>query len=154
MWWNLLFASGILVVIVGAWFGVYYWCNPRLEDPDGQASIVGSCGDTMEIRLRFGRGRVAETSLFTTGCTYSANCLTAAANLAKGKTPEEVLDIDADTIQKSIGGLPRDHMHCATLAVETLKEAINDYMRKSTRRPAAQPRFHRLRKDNLHPNRG
>lgn len=108
----------------------------------------------MEIRLRFGGGRVAETSHFTTGCLYSVNCIAAAADLVKGKTPEEALDVDADTIQKSIGGLPTDHMHCATLAVETLKEAINDYMRKSTRRPAAQPRFHRLRKDNLHPNRG
>ena len=130
--WNLLLASGLLVVIVGLWFGVYYWLNPRLENPDGKASVTGECNDTMEIRLRFSRNRVAETSQWTNGCTYSTNCLYAAANLARGKTPEEVLDIDADAIQKSIGGLPTDHMHCATLAVATLQEAIDDYMRRST----------------------
>ena len=142
MWWHLLFASGILVVVVGAWFGLHYILNPRLEEPDGKATITGRCGDTMEIRLRFSRDRVAEISHATTGCTYSANCLIAAANLAKGKTPEEVLDVDADTVQKSIGGLPRDYMHCATLAVATLQAAMNDYMRKSTYKSSTSARFH------------
>jgi NifU-like protein involved in Fe-S cluster formation len=141
MWLNLLFASGILLVIVGAWFGVYYVLNPRLERPDGKARLTGSCGDTMEIRLRFSQGCVAAISHMTTGCLYSVNCLEAAANLAKGKTPEEALDIDPDSIQKAIGGLPKDHMHCATLAVATLQEAINDYMRKSTGKPSSRSRF-------------
>ncbi len=84
----------------------------------------------MDIRLKFRQNRVEEATHFTSGCVYSLNCVAAAAALAKGKTPEDVLDIDADVIQKSIGGLPTDHMHCATLAVATLREAIDDYMKK------------------------
>ncbi|MBW2175131.1 MAG: iron-sulfur cluster assembly scaffold protein [Deltaproteobacteria bacterium] len=110
MWLNLLIASGLLVLIVGLWFGVYYWLNPCLDDPDGKASVTGECGDTMEIRLRFSGNRVAETSHWTNGCTFSLNCISSAALLAKGKTLEEAIDIDPDTIQKSIEGLPTDHM--------------------------------------------
>ena len=147
MWLNLLFASGLLTLIVVLWFGVYYWLNPRLENPDGKASITGSCGDTMEIRLSLSQNRVAETSHSTSGCLYSLNCISAAADLARGKTPEEVLDIDADTIQKTIGGLPTDHMHCATLAVVTLREAINDYMRKTIGKPSSDPKAYRVSRE-------
>lgn len=141
MWLNLLFAAGVLIAIVGAWFGLHYWLNPYLEAPDGKASVTGECGDTMEIRLRFSENRVTETSHWTNGCTFSLNCISVAALLAKGKTPEDVLDIDADIIQKSIGGLSTDHMHCATLAVATLRKAIDDYMRKSTGKPLRPTRF-------------
>lgn len=135
MWLNLIRAAGVLTVIAVLWFGFHWWLNPRVKDPDGKASVVGSCGDTMEIRLKFSRGRVIETSHWTSGCLYSLNCISAAADLAIGRTPAEVYDINPDTIQRSIGGLPTDHMHCATLAVETLREAINDYMKESTGLP-------------------
>ncbi len=132
MWLNLLFATALLIVIVGLWFGVYYWLNPVLDNPDGTGRVTGECKDTMEIRVKFRQNRVSRTSHWTNGCVFSVNCLSAAVDLAKGRTPEEVLDIDAYAVQKSIGELPTDHMHCATLAVATLREAVDDYMRKST----------------------
>ena len=146
---NILLASGLLIVIVGLWFGVYWWLNPRLEDPDGEASIVGTCGDTMEIRLKFSGNRVKDTSYSTTGCLYSMNCLVATADLARGKTLEDALDISPETIQESIGGLPTDHMHCATLAVATLKTAIDDYMRKTTGKPSKPSQHTRFSKKRL-----
>jgi nitrogen fixation NifU-like protein len=133
MWGHLLTGSGLLVVIVALWFGVYYWANPRLSNPDGKSHVTGSCGDTMELRLKFKKNRVSETTHWTNGCTFSVNCLKCAAHIAKGKTPEEILDVAPETIRDSIGGLPSDHMHCATLAVAALKEAVNDYMRRSIR---------------------
>lgn len=62
-------------------------------------------------------------------CVYSVNCLVAAADLAKGKTPEAILDIDADAIRAAIGDLPTDHRHCASLAADTLHSAIDGYMK-------------------------
>ena len=136
---HILFAAGFLSVVVGVWFGVYYWLNPRLEAPDGKARVTGSCGDTMEIRLRFQGNKVSESTHWTNGCVYSLNCVFAAAQHAEGKTPAELLDIEPETIGHSIGGLPQDHMHCATLAAATLREAINDYMKNSI--PATGRRF-------------
>ena len=85
----------------------------------------------MEICLKFISDRVSETSHWTNGCAWSLNCVTAVAELAGGKSPDELLDIDAHVIEKMIGGLPRDQMHCARLAEETLHAALEDYMIKN-----------------------
>jgi nitrogen fixation NifU-like protein len=131
MWQNLFLGAGVLIAIVLAWFLVYYWLNPILRKPDGKARVTGECGDTMELCLEFKSNKVAATSHWTNGCVYSLNCICAAADLAKGKTPDELMNIDAHAIQHSIGGLPKDHMHCATLAVATLQEAVGEYVRKT-----------------------
>lgn len=128
--WFLLICA-VLLGITGIWVGLYYWLSPHLEHPDGKARVTGTCMDTMEIRLRFSHGRVVESSYWTDGCASSLNCVCSAAELAKGKTPEEILEIDADLIGKSVGGLPSDSLHCARLAEETLHSALDDFMRKS-----------------------
>jgi len=131
MWQNLFLGTGVLIAIVLVWFLVYYRLNPILRKPDGKARVTGECGDTMELCLEFKNNRVAATSQWTNGCVFSLNCICAAADLAKGKTPDELMIIDADVIRHSIGGLPEDHMHCATLAVATLQEAVGEYVRKT-----------------------
>jgi NifU-like protein involved in Fe-S cluster formation len=107
--------------------------------PDGQARVVGVCGDVMEIRLKFAGGLMVEGSPWTNGCAHSFNCVVAAVDLATGKTPEEILDIDSATIGAAVGCLPREHRHCAALAAETLHAAIDNYMqagRKNSLPPA------------------
>lgn len=133
MWLNLAVASGVLMVIVGVWFAVHYWLNPHVESPDTEARVIGECGDTMEIRVKFQGNRATDISYWTSGCTYMVNCLSAATLLAKGKTVDEILDIDADVVQKSIGGLPKDYMHCAIQAAELLRGVVDDYMSKQQR---------------------
>lgn len=129
MWF--LLGSGVLLVLAGLWVTIHYLFSPHLENPDGKARITGSCGDTMELYLKFKRDRVMQSAYWTDGCTYSLSCVRAAADLVKGKTPDEILYVDADLIQKAIGGLPKDYMHCAKLAVETLQSALEDYMLKN-----------------------
>jgi len=128
---NLLIGIGILTAIVLLWFLLTYWLNPHVESPDGKARITGSCGDTMEVSLKFDNERVTEAAYWTNGCAYSLNCICAAADLAKGKTPDEILEIDPELIQNSVGGLPQEQMHCARLSVETLHAALDDYMQKA-----------------------
>ena len=128
---SVLVACGVLLVIVGLWFFITYWLTPHIKHPDGKARITGQCGDTMEIDLKFKGDRVSETSYWTDGCAYSLSAVYAAADLARGKAPDEIIEIDADVIQRTIGGLPTDHMHCAKLAAETLQSALEDYMLKS-----------------------
>ena len=130
----LILGAVILAVIVGIWFIVYYLLNPSIKDPDGHAKITGKCGDTMEISLKFQDGKVIDTSCWTDGCAHSYNSVCAAADLAKGKTPDEILEIDATRISEYVGGLPSDHLHCAQLAEETLQAALHDYMVKMGQR--------------------
>jgi nitrogen fixation NifU-like protein len=126
-----LAACGVLLVIVGLWFFITYWLTPHLEHPDGKARITGRCGDTMEIDLKFRGDRVSETSYWTDGCAYSLSAVCAAVDLAKGKTPDEIIEIDSAVIQKTLGGLPRDQTHCADLAAEALQSALEDYILRS-----------------------
>ncbi len=145
-------AAAVLMVIVGLWFGIYYFLTPHVKEPDGMSHVTGSCGDTMEIRIKFKNNKIDEISEWTDGCLFSVNCLHAAANLAKGKKAEEALDIDYNAIQKAIGGLPKDHMHCATLAAATLNEAINNYMKKISNGSDSVPRVSRIDKGHHRSN--
>jgi nitrogen fixation protein NifU and related proteins len=126
-----LFAGiGILLSICLLWFLGHYFLAPHLDRVDGQGRITGTCGDTMEIKLKFKTDTVRRSSYWTDGCIYSLNCIYQAAELAKGKTPAEILDMGTDDICRAVGGLPADHLHCASLAVDTLHAGVDHYMQK------------------------
>jgi NifU-like protein involved in Fe-S cluster formation len=125
---HIVLGLAVLLGVVGLWFLFYYLLNPHVKEANAEARIKGKCGDTMEIRLRFENGKVLESSYWTDGCVYSLNAVFAAADLAKGKVPDEILEIDAGRIEQSMGGLPNDHKHCSKLAEETLQAALHDYM--------------------------
>ena len=126
MWLHLIFAGGLLTVVVGIWFGVYCWLNPRLDTPDGKARVTGSCGDTMEIYLRLEQGVVKEACYTTDGCGCSAACASVACELAVGKEPKEIARVTGETILEILSGLPEDDIHCAFLAAETLQVALRE----------------------------
>ena len=100
------------------------------SNPDGYARVTGPCGDTMEIFLRFDKDRIKEAAFETDGCGSSAVCGSFAAEMALGKTPDELLDVTGDRILEIMGGAPEKEQHCAFLAGETLQEALSNYMIK------------------------
>ena len=117
------------------------WLHPRyagaMENPDGHGRVTGSCGDTMQIFLKFEKDRVATARFLTDGCGSSAVCGSFAAELAMGKDPDELAGITGETVLDVLGGLPEEDRHCAFLAAETLQAALHDHMVKRTRKQAA-----------------
>lgn len=115
--------------------GFQRWRDPlyrgRMENPDAHARIKGTCGDTMEIFLKFEHDRVKEASYWTDGCASSTVCGSFAAEIAIGKNPDELSEITGETILNILGRFPKEDEHCAFLAAETLQEALNDYMIKT-----------------------
>lgn len=110
------------------------WLKPLymggMRDPDGYGRIIGTCGDRMEIFLRFEKNRVKEVMFQTDGCGSSTICGSFAAELAQGKSPEEITEITGELIISVLGGLPEEDRHCAFLAAQTLQEALDQYMKK------------------------
>jgi nitrogen fixation NifU-like protein len=106
--------------------------NPRnagsMDDADAYASVLGPCGDNMEMWLKARDGIVKDVVFWTDGCGPAIACGSMATELAKGKTLGEALAISAEVITRSLGGLPDDHIHCAGLASLTLKKVIIEYM--------------------------
>jgi nitrogen fixation NifU-like protein len=88
----------------------------------------------MEIFLRLEGDRVKEASFFTDGCGSSTVCGSFAAELALGRTPDELIDITGERILEILGGLPEEDRHCAFLAAEALQEALNAYMIRDSKR--------------------
>ena len=114
--------------------GFERWRNPRfngsLADADAFGGLKGGCGDTIEIFLKFNDNRVAEASYTTDGCGSSALCGSFTAELALGRSPEELMELEPADVLRAIGTFPEEQKHCATLAIKALQDAVNNYMIK------------------------
>jgi nitrogen fixation NifU-like protein len=119
--------------------GFQRWRNPlfqgRMKHPDAHAKVTGSCGDTMEIFLKFENNCVKDASYLTDGCGSSTVCGSFAAEMALQKNPDELTDITGEAILKKIGRFPKEDEHCAYLAAETLQKALHIYMTRQTASP-------------------
>ena len=113
------------------------WMNPlymgKIDAPDGYGSLTGSCGDTIQIFLKFENGKVKEASFLTDGCGSSAVCGSFAAEMAIGKNPDELVEVTGELILNILGGFPKKDEHCAFLAGNAVQEALNDYMVKQVK---------------------
>lgn len=120
------------------------WLKPRymgrIDLADGYGRVTGSCGDTIEIFLRFEKGKVKQASFQTDGCGSSTVCGSFAAELAMGKTPDEVADIRGETILEVLGGLPEEDRHCAFLAADALQESLHNFMTRGKQTPREKGR--------------
>jgi nitrogen fixation protein NifU and related proteins len=147
-WMSVLIGAALLFVVIGGWTWFVYRSDPErgtIDSPDATAFLRGKCGDAMKISLTFSDDRVVDAKYWTDGCRMSSACGSAAARLALDKTPEEIADIDHVAIEKEVGQLPEEDMHCATLAAGTLQEAIRVYLvggeKASSTRATTQPQL-------------
>ena len=101
-----------------------------LSEPDGQAQIIGPCGDTIEVFLKIDDGVVCKAFFLTDGCEYTIACGDAICELAEKKTVKEAFQINAEKLFDYLEGLPKDHVHCASLAANTMRKALLEYLEK------------------------
>lgn len=132
-WIPIFTGAAIIFAVLGIWVAVESRLDPlrgTIDKPDAGAFVRGNCGDAMEISLRFSEDRVMEAKYWTDGCRMSRACGAAAAELALNKTPEELADIDYAAIERKVGHLPEEDVHCATLAAGALQESLKVFLTK------------------------
>jgi len=56
-------------------------------------------------------------------------CGSICTELAKGKSIKDALNISQQVILESLVGLPKEYVHCALLASNTLQKAIRNYQK-------------------------
>jgi len=100
----------------------------EMENAHGFGRVTGPCGDTMEIWLRVEGDAVTAATFATDGCVPTIACGSLLTELVRGKTIPQALDISQQAVLDALGGLPEAHTHCALLVVNTLREAIRDYL--------------------------
>jgi len=118
-------------VAIYQWLHSLQWKGPG--EPDGHACLTGKCGETIEIFLKFNGERVKEASYLTNGCISSKVCAALAAHMARGRTPDEITEITAQSILEFLGEFAKGEEHCAFLAAETLQEALHRHMLKESK---------------------
>jgi len=99
-----------------------------IPDPDGYAFITTDCGDSMEVFLTVKNHRILMARFHILGCVPTIACGSMAMELAEGRTVLEALQLRPEHIIEALGGIPQSHFHCAELAAQTLKKAIDDYL--------------------------
>jgi nitrogen fixation NifU-like protein len=104
-----------------------------LDEFDGYGLVLGPCGDTMEIFMRLNGQRIEKAAFMTDGCGPTVACGSMLTQMVLGKSLAEAAAIEAAEVIMALDGLPPEHVHCATLAVNTLQQAIADCCPKSDR---------------------
>jgi len=97
-----------------------------LDRPDGQGLFTGSCGDRMQIDLRVISGRILDARFMADGCGVTYACGTMITKMAFARKLVDADRITPQEVIEALDGLPDDHLHCAELAVMTLREAVID----------------------------
>jgi len=102
--------------------------NGWLMHADGQAYLVGDCGDEMAMWVKADGDRIERIVFVTSGCGTSHAAGSMATVLATGRSIQEAMQLTQQEVLSGIGGLPKDHEHCALLAATTVQMACEDVL--------------------------
>ena len=106
-----------------------HFAHPRnigaLEAPDavGQAGVPGQ-GNYLVLHLRGEGERIVEARYQTYGCPGTIASGSVLTEWAMGKTLAEAAALTPSELEALLGGLPLGREHCASLAVEALRDAL------------------------------
>ena len=101
-----------------------------IENSNAQSIYTGPCGDTMEIFLKITSNVITDAKFQAIGCAGSFTSGSALAEMICGKTLRYCEKLDEHDILNHLGAMPIQKVHCARLAILTLKKAIEQYKKK------------------------
>ena len=106
--------------------------NPKnvgeILDPDGVGTVGNaSCGDIMQMFIKFNGDRISQATFKTFGCGASIATSSILTERIKGSTIDEALEISERLSREILSELPKEKIHCFTLATNALKLAIEEY---------------------------
>jgi nitrogen fixation NifU-like protein len=103
----------------------------KIADPDGVGiSTLAEYGIAHRFTIKVKEGRIADIKFQTAGCISSIASASMITVLAKGKKLGDAYSITPGEVSKALGGLPQEKMHCARLAVRTLRKALENCKKK------------------------
>jgi nitrogen fixation protein NifU and related proteins len=137
-----------------------HFTHPRntgvIDDADGIGEVGNPvCGDMMTFYIKVKDGRLADVKFQTFGCVAAIAVSSMVSELAKGKRLNEALAITNQEVAETLGGLPKNKLHCSNLGAEALALAIKNYQEKSRgplkSKPSSSPKSKKLTSKSNNP---
>ncbi|MFH1940490.1 MAG: iron-sulfur cluster assembly scaffold protein [bacterium] len=102
----------------------------KLKNPDAVATEGSpACGDMVKLYLKVDEKtkQIEDIKFESYGCASNIATGSIITDLAIGKTLDEAKKLNWKTAAEALGGLPAVKVHCAVLAVDALRTAIENY---------------------------
>jgi len=102
----------------------------KIDNPDAKATEGSpACGDMVSLSLKIDEKekRITDIRFESYGCASNIATGSIITDMAKGKTLQEAKKITWKMASEKLGGLPPIKVHCAVLAVDALKSAVDNY---------------------------
>ena len=108
--------------------------NPRnvgeLDNPSGTGDVTNEvCRDRIKLTVRVEGNRVSNAKIKASGCPPTIAAASALTELIIGRSLAELDRLARKDVIDALGRLPAAKMHCASLAIEALRAAIEDSKR-------------------------
>lgn len=116
-----------------------HYTEPRNPGALPGATGRGQAGDgahgelLIQIQLR-ASGEVIEEARFRAfGCSASIAAASVTTELLRDRTVESALGLQAEEVERALGGLPEGKRHCASYAAEAARAAARDHLDNARR---------------------
>jgi len=98
-----------------------------MDDPD----VVGKSGSKQEgefivLYLKLDGDKIREARFKAFGCGPAIAACSVLTEWIKGKTKQRIRKITPHKVTEMLGGLPQHKLFCASLAVDALKNALEN----------------------------
>jgi len=103
--------------------------NPRnvgeLDDPSGVGDVVNEvCQDRIRLTIRIRQGVLSEAKVKASGCPPTLAAASVLTELIIGHSVSDLQVLGRRDVTSALGRLPAAKMHCAVLAIDALREAL------------------------------
>jgi nitrogen fixation NifU-like protein len=99
------------------------------ELPGANAKVEVSnpvCGDVLQLAVRIESERIAEARFLCRGCTTSIACASLLTEQLRDRTLAEAHSLSAESLSRSLGGLPAATFHGAQLAADAIATILRN----------------------------
>jgi NifU-like protein involved in Fe-S cluster formation len=105
--------------------------NPRnvgeLISPSGTGDVTNQvCLDRIKLTIQIEGDRLTDARVQARGCPPTIAAASAITELIIGQAVSEVCRLTRQDVVSTLGRLPAAKMHCAALAIEALRAALED----------------------------
>jgi nitrogen fixation NifU-like protein len=108
--------------------------NPRnvgeLDDPSGRGDVTNeACMDRILLTIRVNAGTITDAKVKAEGCPPTIAAASVLTELIIGRTLGEAESLTRGDVEEALEHLPAMKKHCASLAIDALRTAVDDCRR-------------------------